>query len=81
MERDNADLLVAKGFHRVEVGRFPRPIHAETNSDQCTSAARWKLALMTDAFGEVARALSADVDEAGVAGDLVQGGQSALRFW
>jgi hypothetical protein len=36
---------------------------------------------MADAFGEVARALAADVDEAGIAGDLVQGGQSALGFW
>ena len=37
-------------------------------------------ALMADAFGEAAGALAADVDEAGVAGDLVQGGEGALGF-
>ncbi len=80
MERDNADLLVVKGFHRVEAALST----ADTRRNQFRSVhktAWWKLALMADAFGEVARALAADVDEAGVAGDLVQGRQSALRFW
>ena len=80
MERDNADLLAAKGFHRVEVRRFP-PDARQNQFRSVHKAAWWELALMADAFGEVARALSADVDEAGVAGDLVQGRQSALRFW
>jgi hypothetical protein len=74
MERDNADLLVAQGFHRVEAGLFPGGIHAETDSDQRAHQERREdhvLALMADALGEVARTLSADVDEAGVAGDLV----------
>ena len=33
---------------------------------------------MTDAFSETACALSADIDEPGVAGDLIEGGEGAL---
>lgn len=35
---------------------------------------------MADAFGESAGALTADFDEAGIAGDLVERGQGALRL-
>ena len=39
-----------------------------------------RLALVADAFGEIAGALAANFDEAGIAGDLIQRGQGSLRF-
>ncbi len=38
------------------------------------------LARMTNAFGQGAGALPSDFDEAGVAGDLIECGKSALRL-
>jgi hypothetical protein len=40
---------------------------------------RLQLALLADAFDELARA-AADLDEVGVASDLIQGGEGALGF-
>lgn len=38
------------------------------------------LAAVPDAFGEGACALAANIDKAGISGDLVESGQSALRL-